>query len=222
MFRYIGFTDIFVLAAVLTALYRIRKSLPGSGLRAWHERHASPSLRTQWHRVLVLEFTELLLAGVFLLLGGAKLIGRPDMVALFHDIGVGQWFRYVTGTLEVTGAALLVVPLFSGASAILLGSVMIVATLIELFVLHRPPVAALACLSAHTFVAWAKASHRYRSSIRRESSAGRARTAPTRAMESRWTFVRGRRTPMDGDRHFLQASNGSRSRSLGTVSKVTR
>jgi hypothetical protein len=31
--------------------------------------------------------------------------------------------------------------------------------LTELFVLHRPPVAALACLSGHTFVAWARLSH---------------------------------------------------------------
>ena len=51
------------------------------------------------------------------------------MVALFHDIGVGQWFRYVTGIIEVTGAALLVVPLLSRASSLLLGGVMIVAWL---------------------------------------------------------------------------------------------
>jgi len=39
--------------------------------------------------------------------------------------------------------------------------VMFVATLIELFVLHRPPVAALACLSGHAFVAWARISKRH-------------------------------------------------------------
>jgi len=161
VFNEIGFTHVFLLCLVLVALYRVRKALPGSGLRAWHERHLSPQGRARWHRVLLLEFVELLLAGTFLLVGGAKLIGRPDMVALFRDIGVGQWFRYVTGAVEVSGAALLVVPFLSSGSAIVLAFVMFVATLIELFVLHRPPVAALACLSGHAFVAWARISKRH-------------------------------------------------------------
>jgi hypothetical protein len=37
---------------------------------------------------------------------------------------------------------------------------MISATLIELFVLRRPPIAAMACLSAHTYVAWGRLLHR--------------------------------------------------------------
>ena len=76
------------------------------------------------------------------------------MILLFRKIGVGEWFRYLTGTVEVSGALLLVIPYLSRASAIGLGAVMIIASLVELFVLHRPPVAALACLTAHAFVAW--------------------------------------------------------------------
>lgn len=163
MFNEIGFTHIVFLAALTVILYRVRKALPGSGLRAWHERHLSPSTYARWHRVLLLELVEILLAGIFLLVGGAKLIGRPDMIALFRDIGVGQWFRYVTGTVEVTGAALLVVPVLSIGSAVVLAGVMFSATLIELFVLHRPPVAALACLGGHAFVAWARVSKRHMS-----------------------------------------------------------
>lgn len=163
MFDDIGLTHILLLAALIIALYRVRRSLPGSGLRAWHHRARSSHAGIRWRHVLTLELTEIALAGIFLLVGGAKLIGRRDMVALFHDIGVGQWFRYVTGTIEVTGAALLVIPMLSGASALLLGGVMIAATLIELLVLHRPPVAALACLSGHAYVAWARVSHRHRS-----------------------------------------------------------
>jgi putative oxidoreductase len=162
MFPEIGFSHIALLAGLLVALYRIRRSLPGSGFRAWHHRHRSLSASPRWRRILAVEVIELVLAGIFLLIGGAKLIGRPEMIALFRDIGVGQWFRYVTGAVEVTGAALLVIPMLSGASALLLGGVMIVATLIELFVLHRPPVAALACLTGHTYVAWARVSRRHR------------------------------------------------------------
>jgi putative oxidoreductase len=160
MFNDIGFVQGVVLAALVAALYRVRKALPGSGLRAWNERHMSPWARALWHRVLLLEIVELILAAIFALVGGAKLIGRPDMVALFRDIGFGQWFRYLTGTVEVTGAALLIIPFLSGGAAILLGAVMIVATLIELLLLHRPPVAALICFSGHAFVAWARVSKR--------------------------------------------------------------
>ena len=97
---------------------------------------------------------------MFFLVGGAKLIGRHDMIELFRNIGVGQWLRYVTGAFEVAGAAFMVIPLASGASAVALGIIMISATLIELFVLRRPPIAAMACLSAHTYVAWGRLLHR--------------------------------------------------------------
>jgi len=179
MFKEIGFINVVFLAAVIVTLYRVRKALPGSGLRAWHERHVSPRARAPWHRILLLEFIELVLAAVFLLVGGAKLIGRPDMIALFHDIGIGQWFRYVTGTVEVTGAALLVIPLLTGGSAILLGGVMVVATLIEFFVLHRPPAAALACLGGHTFVAWARMSKRHLAWLNAETIVGNKSAWPS-------------------------------------------
>ena len=43
-------------------------------------------------------------AGMFLMVGFFKLSGDPQMVGLFDAIGLGQWFRYVTGSLEVLGA----------------------------------------------------------------------------------------------------------------------
>jgi hypothetical protein len=190
MFSAIGFTHVVFLVALMVTLYRVRKALPGSGLRAWHERHVSPRARARWHRVLLLELVELVLAAVFLLVGGAKLIGRPDMVALFRDIGIGQWFRYVTGTVEVTGAALLIIPRLSGGSAILLGGVMFVATLVELFVLHRPPVAALACLSGHAFVGWARVSKRHLSWLHADTAVGHASGVSIGSMKARWKFRR--------------------------------
>ena len=166
MLRDIGFTQLLILAALAAALYRMRKSLPQRKPRGRHAPHRSGTADVLRHRLLLLELTEVVLAAVFFIVGGAKLVGRSDMVALFQEIGVGQWLRYLTGTLEVVGAALLVVPLLSAASALVLGGVMIVATLIELFVLHRPPVAALACLTGHTFVAWARVSRWHQPSRR--------------------------------------------------------
>lgn len=49
-----------------------------------------------------------------------KLAGAPMLVAEFDLVGLGQWFRYVTGLLELTGAILLLLPAVSGLGAILL------------------------------------------------------------------------------------------------------
>jgi hypothetical protein len=106
------------------------------------------------HRVL--EFVELLAAAVFLIVGGAKLLGVHDMVTLFQAIGIGQWLRFVTGGIEVSCAVLLLVPVLSGASALVLWAVMAIASLIELFVLRRPPAAAMVCLAAHGYIAWGR------------------------------------------------------------------
>jgi len=105
---------------------------------------------------MALRGLELAMGALFLYLGGAKLLGAPAAVQLFRDIGWGQWFRYVTGVVEVGGALLLLIPALAGASALLLMSVMGVATGIELFVLHRPPAAAMACLCAHSVIAWGR------------------------------------------------------------------
>jgi uncharacterized membrane protein YphA (DoxX/SURF4 family) len=53
---------------------------------------------------------QILLALAFLGAASGKLFGTPDMVGLYEAIGIGQWFRYGTGLLELTGAILIVVP----------------------------------------------------------------------------------------------------------------
>ena len=160
MFSEPGVLHALLLVLVVSALYVLRKRLPGTQLGRGRDQLESPQARRRRRQLIALECTELLLAGVFFLVGGAKLIGRHDMIELFRSIGVGQWLRYVTGVFEVAGAAFMVIPLASGASAVALGVIMISATLIELFILRRPPIAAMACLSAHTYVAWGRLLHR--------------------------------------------------------------
>src|SRR6266853_1206972 len=160
MFNEPGLSHALLLVVVVGALYALRKRLPGTYLGRSRDQFESPLARRRRRQLIALECTELALAGIFFLVGGAKLIGNHDMVELFRSIGVGQWLRYVTGVFEVVGAAFMVVPLASGASAVALGIIMISATLIELFILRRPPIAAMACLSAHTYVAWGRLLHR--------------------------------------------------------------
>lgn len=51
-----------------------------------------------------------LLTLAFVAAGIAKLLGVQMMVDEFGMLGIGQWFRYVTGLIEVVSAILLWVP----------------------------------------------------------------------------------------------------------------
>lgn len=50
---------------------------------------------------------KVLLTLAFVAAGLAKLSGVEMMVQTFDAVGVGQWLRYVTGAIEIVGAALL-------------------------------------------------------------------------------------------------------------------
>jgi putative oxidoreductase len=97
-----------------------------------------------------------LLALAFLGAASGKLLGKPEMVALFEAVGFGQWFRYVTGLMELTGALLIVVPRTKFFGAALLAIVMVGAVLTHLFILHNAPTAAAVLLVLAGVVAWAR------------------------------------------------------------------
>lgn len=84
-----------------------------------------------------------ILAAAFLAAGSAKLAGVPFMVELFDQIGLGQWFRIVTGAVEVVGAVALVVPGLASIAALWLGFTMVCAVATHVFILHNNPVAAI-------------------------------------------------------------------------------
>jgi uncharacterized membrane protein YphA (DoxX/SURF4 family) len=88
--------------------------------------------------------------------GFAKLTGAPDMVALFDAVGAGQWFRHATGSLEVLGAVLLLVPALAGVGALLLAGVMLGAVATHLFVIGGSPVIPLVLLAVVAFIAYAR------------------------------------------------------------------
>jgi putative oxidoreductase len=98
--------------------------------------------------------TQIALAAMFLFAGGSKLLGAPAMVELFAAIGLGQWFRYVTGAIEVISAVALLIPAAAVFGAILLIPTMIGAAAANLFI-GQPPAVPLVLLLAAGAVAWA-------------------------------------------------------------------
>ena len=95
-------------------------------------------------------------AGLFFFAGGSKLAGDARMVQTFGVIGIGQWFRYLTGALEVIGAAALLFPATAAWAAMTLAVVMIGAVLSHLFIIGGSPAIPVMLLLAMGTVAWAR------------------------------------------------------------------
>lgn len=94
-----------------------------------------------------------LLAAAFAAAGSAKLVGMQPMVAAFDTIGFGQWFRYLTGTIEVAGAAALLLPALAGFAAVLLAATMVGATAAHLTILPGSPLPAVLLLTLCLLIA---------------------------------------------------------------------
>lgn len=99
---------------------------------------------------------QVLLAAAFLGAGYAKLSGAPEMVQNFELLGFGQWFRYLTGGIEVASALLLLVPRLAGIGALLLVGTMTGAVATHLFALGGSPVPALVLGILSAIVAWGR------------------------------------------------------------------
>ena len=78
----------------------------------------------------------ILLAGVFLFSAFGKLSGNPMMVQMFETIGIGQWFRYFTGSLELLGSIGLLVSSLVGLASLGLAGIMIGAIITHFTILH--------------------------------------------------------------------------------------
>ena len=105
--------------------------------------------------LVALWLTQVALAAIFLMAGGSKLAGVPAMVSLFDTVGLGQWFRYVTGVIEVTSGIALLIPSAALFGALLLIPTMLGAAAANLF-LGQSPAAPLVLLLVAAAVAWAR------------------------------------------------------------------
>ena len=96
----------------------------------------------------------ILLALAFGAAGSAKLAGVEQMVATFEAFGWGQWFRYVTGGIEVAGALLMLIPATGLYAALLLGGTMVGGTVSHLLVVPGSPVPAMVLGLLCALVVW--------------------------------------------------------------------
>lgn len=78
------------------------------------------------------------IGAAFILIGWEKFPDGTQWVGLFQQIGLGQWFRYFTGAVEMLGGVLVLVPWTVTAGLALLASTMAAAALIHAFVLGHP------------------------------------------------------------------------------------
>jgi len=90
-------------------------------------------------------------AMVFVSVGSSK-FRDPMWIRLFGQIGLGQWFRYLTGIMQIAGGALVLVPRTALVGIALAACTMLGATVAWLTVLHAPfnapiPAAILAILA---------------------------------------------------------------------------
>ena len=103
---------------------------------------------------VVLWILQVLLAVAFVGAGGAKLAGAPAMVDMYNTIGFGQWFRYVTGIIEVGSAVVLLVPRVAVFGALLLACTMIGAIVAHYTVLHVPATGPIILLLVTAVITW--------------------------------------------------------------------
>jgi len=95
-------------------------------------------------------------AAMFIFAAIPKLMGVPQVVAMYNLIGLGQWFRYLTGAMEIGGAILLLIPRLSGVGALVLLCVMIGAVFTHLFIIGGNPTGAIVLLVVTALIAWGR------------------------------------------------------------------
>ena len=100
------------------------------------EAEQTPTASTDRWKTIGFKVLRIVLALWLLMAAGMKLAGVERMVQLFDAIGVGQWFRIITGVSELVTGVLLLFPATIGIGALLAFGIMVGATIANIFILH--------------------------------------------------------------------------------------
>jgi len=106
-------------------------------------------VRLGWVRV-----AELGLGLLFVCAGTVKVAGMPFMVDLFALLGFGQWLRFVTAFVELTGGLLLLAGRLEYLADLSLAVIMVGATVASIIVFDRSPIPPLLTFILLVVLAW--------------------------------------------------------------------
>ena len=101
---------------------------------------------------------QVLLGALFVFAGVTKLMASQEAVDQFAKIGLGDWFLYFTGAVELAGGVGLLIPRLCGLAALGLVGVMIGAVLATVLVLGPPAMAVVPAAfgAVLAWVAWGR------------------------------------------------------------------
>lgn len=88
--------------------------------------------------------------------GWSTLTGAAQAMAVFDALGAGDWFRYLTGALQVAGALGLLIPRLAGLSALALAGLWLGAIATHLFLIGGNPAAAVVFFILSAAIAWGR------------------------------------------------------------------
>ncbi|MGH3095344.1 MAG: DoxX family protein [Streptosporangiales bacterium] len=88
--------------------------------------------------------------------GLATVGGAAQPVEMFDRIGAGEWFRYLTGALEVAGGLGLLIPTLRGLAGLALAALWVGATATHFFVIGGNPVPAVVLLVMSCAIAYGR------------------------------------------------------------------
>jgi putative oxidoreductase len=106
--------------------------------------------------IFALWVLQVVLAIMFAMAGFAKVGGDQAMVQMFATIGIGQWFRYLVGALEIAGAVGVLISRLSGLAALGLLCLMAGAILTNVLVLGTSPLLPIVLMVVSALVAWGR------------------------------------------------------------------
>ncbi|MFD2078525.1 DoxX-like family protein [Actinopolymorpha cephalotaxi] len=122
----------------------------------------TPSAERAGHRPgrrmnVTLWVVQALTAAFFLASGVPKLIAHPSATVIFDKIGFGDWFIYLTGSLELAGAIALLVPLLAGLAALAYIGLMVGAFITQVTVMDGKNAATPVIVAVVVgFIAWGR------------------------------------------------------------------
>ena len=73
---------------------------------------------------------------LFVLMIGSQKFTDPGWARIFAQIGAGQWFRYLSGVLQIAGAGLVLNPRTTVVGCAMIASTMLGAVIVNVFILR--------------------------------------------------------------------------------------